>query len=170
MKQLGVEWILSVSAVGSMKEDIHPGDIVIPDQFIDRTKSRASTFFGDGIAGHVAFADFDGDGKQDLAFANFYKQSGIQIIKIFYDFDKTSGNFKESKEIDRRSNMRITALVAGSVIVSPYTLNLDGIFDGKDIGEGEFVPLNGQSPEEVAKLINKFYESSMNGDGDHLVT
>ena len=64
--------------------------------------------------GHIAFADFDGDGKQDLAFANFYKQSGIQIIKIFYDFDKASGNFKESKEIERRSNMRITAMVAGN--------------------------------------------------------
>ena len=57
MKQLGVSWLLSVSAVGSMKEDIHPGDIVIVDQFIDRTKARESTFFGDGIAGHVPFAD-----------------------------------------------------------------------------------------------------------------
>src|SRR5690348_1952678 len=43
MKQLGVQWILSVSAVGSMKEEIHPGHIVIPDQFIDRTKARASS-------------------------------------------------------------------------------------------------------------------------------
>jgi 5'-methylthioadenosine phosphorylase len=57
MKQLGVEWILSVSAVGSMKEEIHPGDIVIVDQFIDRTKARESSFFGEGVAGHVTFAD-----------------------------------------------------------------------------------------------------------------
>jgi 5'-methylthioadenosine phosphorylase len=57
MKQLGVEWILSVSAVGSMKEEIHPGDIVIVDQFIDRTKGRAASFFGEGVAGHVGFAD-----------------------------------------------------------------------------------------------------------------
>jgi len=57
MKTLGVEWLLSVSAVGSMKEEIHPGDIVIVDQFIDRTKDRAASFFGDGIAGHVGFAD-----------------------------------------------------------------------------------------------------------------
>lgn len=57
MKQLGVEWLLSVSAVGSMKEEIAPGDIVIVDQFIDRTKHRAASFFGDGIAGHVGFAD-----------------------------------------------------------------------------------------------------------------
>ncbi|HZS38723.1 MAG TPA: S-methyl-5'-thioadenosine phosphorylase [Polyangia bacterium] len=57
MKQLGVEWIISVSAVGSMKEQIHPGDIVIVDQFIDRTKTRAASFFGRGVAGHVGFAD-----------------------------------------------------------------------------------------------------------------
>jgi 5'-methylthioadenosine phosphorylase len=57
MKKLGVEWILSVSAVGSMKEEIPPGDIVIVDQFIDRTKARQSSFFGEGVAGHVGFAD-----------------------------------------------------------------------------------------------------------------
>jgi 5'-methylthioadenosine phosphorylase len=57
MKQLGVQWILSVSAVGSMKEEIHPGDIVVPDQFIDRTKARPASFFGEGVAGHVGFAD-----------------------------------------------------------------------------------------------------------------
>ena len=56
-KQLGVEWLISVSAVGSLKEDIHPGDIVIPDQFIDLTKTRVSTFFGDGIVAHVSMAD-----------------------------------------------------------------------------------------------------------------
>lgn len=58
MKQLGVERIISVSAVGSLKDAIVPGHIVIPDQFIDRTKSeRASTFFGNGIVAHVGFAD-----------------------------------------------------------------------------------------------------------------
>ena len=57
MKQLGVEWILSVSAVGSMREEIRPGDMVIVDQFIDRTRRRESSFFGGGVVGHVAFAD-----------------------------------------------------------------------------------------------------------------
>jgi len=56
MKKLGVTAIISVSAVGSMKEEIHPGDMVIVDQFFDRTKSRASTFLGSGVAGHVEFA------------------------------------------------------------------------------------------------------------------
>ncbi|OQY20286.1 MAG: methylthioadenosine phosphorylase [Desulfobacteraceae bacterium 4572_35.1] len=58
MKMLGVEQIISVSAVGSMREEIVPGHIVIPDQFFDRTTGkRSSTFFGDGIVGHVQFAD-----------------------------------------------------------------------------------------------------------------
>lgn len=58
MKKLGVEQIISVSAVGSLKESIVPGHIVIPDQFIDRTKGiRKDTFFGDGVVAHVGFAD-----------------------------------------------------------------------------------------------------------------
>jgi 5'-methylthioadenosine phosphorylase len=58
MKKLGVERIISVSAVGSLKEAIAPGHIVIPDQFIDRTKGiRRDTFFGEGIVAHVGFAD-----------------------------------------------------------------------------------------------------------------
>jgi 5'-methylthioadenosine phosphorylase len=57
MKQLGVTQVISVSAVGSMREQIRPGDFVLVDQFVDRTHRRASTFFGDGVVGHVAFAD-----------------------------------------------------------------------------------------------------------------
>jgi 5'-methylthioadenosine phosphorylase len=56
MKTLGVEYILSASAVGSLKEEYKPLDIVIPDQFIDRTRGRTSTFFGRGLAAHVGFA------------------------------------------------------------------------------------------------------------------
>ena len=58
MKLLGIEYILSVSAVGSLQEKYAPTDMVIPDQFFDRTRARAkeSTFFGEGIVGHVAFA------------------------------------------------------------------------------------------------------------------
>jgi 5'-methylthioadenosine phosphorylase len=56
MKKLGVEWILSVSAVGSLKERYEPLHMVVPDQFIDRTRQRQSTFFGRGLVAHVAFA------------------------------------------------------------------------------------------------------------------
>ena len=55
MKKIGVERIVSVSAVGSMKEEIVPGHIVLPDQFIDRTYRRVNTFFTDEIVGHVSF-------------------------------------------------------------------------------------------------------------------
>jgi 5'-methylthioadenosine phosphorylase len=57
MKLLGVQWIVSISAVGSMKEEIEPGHMVVPHQFIDRTRGRASTFFGQGIVAHVSMAD-----------------------------------------------------------------------------------------------------------------
>lgn len=57
MKKLGVGRILSVSAVGSLREEIEPGHMVLPDQFIDRTCRRPGTFFGDGIVAHVQFAD-----------------------------------------------------------------------------------------------------------------
>src|SRR5437867_10123707 len=55
-KKLGVEWILSASAVGSLKEEHRPLDIMLPDQFYDRTKTRISTFFVEGIVAHITFA------------------------------------------------------------------------------------------------------------------
>ncbi len=57
LKQIGVEFILGVSAVGSLREEIAPLHMVIPDQLIDRTRGRRSTFFGDGLVAHVSFAD-----------------------------------------------------------------------------------------------------------------
>ena len=66
LKFLGARWVVSVSAVGSMKEDIHPLDLVVPDQFFDHTRRRVSTFFGDGIVGHVGLADPVCSGLGDL--------------------------------------------------------------------------------------------------------
>ena len=57
LKSLGVEWIISISSAGSLKEEVRPLDLVIPDQIIDRTKSRVNSFFGGGIVAHVGFAD-----------------------------------------------------------------------------------------------------------------
>jgi 5'-methylthioadenosine phosphorylase len=57
MKQMGVEYLISASAVGSLQAEVKPLDLVLPDQFIDRTKNRAATFFGEGIVGHIAFGD-----------------------------------------------------------------------------------------------------------------
>ncbi|MGB3790112.1 MAG: S-methyl-5'-thioadenosine phosphorylase [Phormidesmis sp.] len=57
MKSLGVDYLISASAVGSLKAEAKPVDMVVPDQFIDRTKNRVSTFFGEGIVGHISFGD-----------------------------------------------------------------------------------------------------------------
>ena len=57
LKALGARWVISVSAVGSMKESVQPLDLLLPDQFYDHTRRRASTFFGEGIVGHVSMAD-----------------------------------------------------------------------------------------------------------------
>jgi 5'-methylthioadenosine phosphorylase len=57
LKSLGVEYIISASAVGSLKQEAKPLDLVIPDQFIDRTRQRVSTFFGEGLVAHIAFGD-----------------------------------------------------------------------------------------------------------------
>jgi len=57
LKHLGAEWIVSASAVGSLQEKYRPQDIVVPDQFFDRTRGRVSTFFGEGLVAHVSFAN-----------------------------------------------------------------------------------------------------------------
>lgn len=80
MKKLGVEHIIAVSAVGSMKEEIQPLDIVIPDQFFDRTRGRISTFFGEGIVGHVSFADPVCGVLADTLF-NAAKSIGVRVHK-----------------------------------------------------------------------------------------
>ena len=75
-KQLGVERILSVSAVGSLKKEHKPTDFVIPDQFFDRTRHRVDTFFGDGVVVHVSLAD-PTCGEISKAFAAACKQVGV---------------------------------------------------------------------------------------------
>ncbi len=57
LKSLGAEFVLSASAVGSLREDVHPLDVVVPDQFLDRTRHRVDTFFGEGLVAHVSLAD-----------------------------------------------------------------------------------------------------------------
>ena len=78
LKSLGVEFIISVSAVGSLREDIEPQHMVVPDQLIDRTRGRVSTFFGDGLAAHIAFGDpFCGDLRAILASAT--DETGVTV-------------------------------------------------------------------------------------------
>jgi 5'-methylthioadenosine phosphorylase len=108
-KLLGVEWILSASAVGSLREDFKPLDLVVPSQFFDRTRGRISTFFGEGVVAHVAFAHpfcphlseltfasatragatvhpggtyvcMEGPQFSTIAESNFYRAAGFDII------------------------------------------------------------------------------------------
>jgi 5'-methylthioadenosine phosphorylase len=81
MKLLGVEYILSVSAVGSLQEQYAPTDMLIPDQFFDRTRARAneSTFFGNGIVGHVAFAHPVCDELGDILEASCKTVEGLKV-------------------------------------------------------------------------------------------
>ena len=79
-KVLGVEYILSASAVGSLKEEYKPMDLLIPDQFFDRTKGRISTFFGDGLVAHVGFAHPFCKPLSDIVYASA-KSSGATVHK-----------------------------------------------------------------------------------------
>ena len=79
-KTLGVEYLISASAVGSLKEEFKPLDLVIPDQFFDRTKGRASTFFGRGLAAHIGFAHPFCRPLSDIAFSAA-RQAGATVHK-----------------------------------------------------------------------------------------
>ncbi len=78
MKQLGVQKILSFSAVGSLHEPCAPRDFVVPDQLIDRTRHRPDTFFGDGIVGHVAFAHPFADKLGDVLFRHLQQMKSVK--------------------------------------------------------------------------------------------
>jgi 5'-methylthioadenosine phosphorylase len=78
LKALGARWVISVSAVGSMREEIRPLDVVIPDQFFDHTRRRVSSFFGDGIAAHVGMAEPVCPGLGDLL-AGAARETGATV-------------------------------------------------------------------------------------------
>jgi 5'-methylthioadenosine phosphorylase len=78
MKSLGVERIISVSAVGSLQEDLRPGEFLVVDQFYDRTKLRVSTFFGNGIVAHVAF-DKPTCGQLSAVLSNASTHCGVKV-------------------------------------------------------------------------------------------
>jgi 5'-methylthioadenosine phosphorylase len=77
LKSLGVEYVLSVSAVGSLREDYKPLDLVVPDQLFDRTKSRANSFFEGGVVAHVAFADPFCPHVSELLYASMSRLDGV---------------------------------------------------------------------------------------------
>ena len=78
MKKLGVKWIISVSAVGSLKEEYAPTHIVLPNQFYDKTRFRVDTFFGEGIVAHIGFADPICQDLSDVLY-NCGKEAGATV-------------------------------------------------------------------------------------------
>ena len=102
LKSLGVEWVISVSAVGSMREDIHPGDVVIPDQFVDRTRSRVSTFFDRDIVVHIAFAD---PVCQVLA-QTLYQAASPSVTRRTYSPEASPARFQIPSAVARPSAAR----------------------------------------------------------------
>jgi 5'-methylthioadenosine phosphorylase len=78
MKQLGVERVISVSAVGSLQEDLRPGEFLVVDQFVDRTKNRVSTFFGGGLVAHVTF-DKPTCAQVSAVLADASSRSGVKV-------------------------------------------------------------------------------------------
>lgn len=78
LKSLGVEKVLSFSAVGSLHEPFAPRDFVVPDQLVDRTRHRPDTFFGEGIVGHVAFAEPFADALGDVLFRHLQQMPGVR--------------------------------------------------------------------------------------------
>src|ERR1700745_359668 len=78
MKQLGVERVISVRAAGPLQEDLRPGEFLVVDQFVDRTKSRASTFFGGGLVAHVTF-DKPTCAQVSAVLADASTQSGVKV-------------------------------------------------------------------------------------------
>lgn len=158
LKSLGCRDIISVSAVGSMKESIEPGHLVIADQFIDRTKCRPETFFGDGIAAHVSFADpvcsrlrkaavaaaqrigatvhdggtyicIEGPMFSSRAESNIYRSWGVDVIGMT--------NLQEAR-------------LAREAEVCYMTIALSTDFDCWHVGEG---------PVDVATVIKTFKEN-----------
>ena len=80
LKSLGVEHIIAVCSAGSFKKEIEPGHLLIPDQLIDRTKMRDSTFFGNGIVGHIAFADPFCPVLSDIVYESA-RETGVTVHK-----------------------------------------------------------------------------------------
>lgn len=113
LKTLGVEQIISVSACGSLREDVKPKEFLIPDQIFDRTKNRPSTFFGEGIVGHVGFATPFCDAMRDVL------HQGVKEIGINHHFGGTyvcmegpAFSTKAESEVNRKMGFSIIGMTA----------------------------------------------------------
>lgn len=113
LKKLGVERIISISACGSMREDYAPRDIVIPDQLFDLTRKRAYSFFGEGIAAHVSFADPFCTELSDLLF-EAVKKTGVTVHRggTFLTIEGPRFSTRGESKIYRQWGMDIIGMTA----------------------------------------------------------
>lgn len=104
LKSLGVKFVICVTAVGSLKEEYAPRDIVLPDQYFDRTSRRAEhTFFGEGIAAHVGFADPISEGMRSLL-RDAAQQRGVAVHDggVYVNMDGPAFSTRAESEVNRR--------------------------------------------------------------------
>jgi len=113
LKTLGVEQIISISACGSLREDVKPRDFLIPDQIFDRTKARPSTFFGEGIVAHVGFADPFCNAMRDVLHV------GVKELAINHHFGGTyvcmegpAFSTRAESEVNRKHGFSIIGMTA----------------------------------------------------------
>lgn len=104
LRKLNVRWIVAVTAVGSLKEEYKPRDIVLPDQFFDRTSQRANhTFFGKGIVGHVSFSDPISDGLRKLLYQSA-REVGLPVHNgaTYVNMDGPAFSTRAESEMNRK--------------------------------------------------------------------
>jgi 5'-methylthioadenosine phosphorylase len=111
MKKLGVKWIISVSAVGSLKLKYVPKHIVLPDQFFDKTKFRKDTFFGEGIVAHIGFADPVCSGLIDLLY-KCAKKAGATVHKggTYCCMEGPAFSTKAESEVNRKLSFDVIGM------------------------------------------------------------
>lgn len=109
LKSIGVEQIVSISACGSLREDMKPCDFVLPDQLFDRTKCRPSTFFGEGIAGHVGFADPFCEGMRQTI------RGALEELKIPHHYGGTYVCI-EGPQFSTRAESRVNRQLGFSIV------------------------------------------------------
>ncbi|HBU70155.1 MAG TPA: S-methyl-5'-thioadenosine phosphorylase [Elusimicrobia bacterium] len=113
LKTLGVEQIISISACGSLREDVKPRDFLIPDQIFDRTRNRPSTFFGDGIVGHVGVAEPFCNGMRDILHQSV-KELGINhhFGGTYVCIEGPQFSTRAESEVNRKHGFSIVGMTA----------------------------------------------------------
>lgn len=114
LKSLGVEWVISVSAVGSLREDIAPRDLIIPDQLFDRTKSRVNSFYEDGVVVHCTFAEPFCPTLNDILYTSANQLGNVKVHKggTYVCMEGPLFSTKAESQVYRKLGMDIIGMTA----------------------------------------------------------